>query len=139
MKLLVAFLRLIRWPNLLFIAFTQWLFYFSVVEYLSLKKNIAVPNISLHHLLFYLLIAASVLIAAAGYIINDYFDRHIDAINKPEKVVGNTLKSFPLKSSTLRFPKLPIPAGIFFKWSFFKLKYCRFGNFDQIESENCIF
>ena len=87
MKLFVAFLRLIRWPNLLFIAFTQWLFYFSVVEYLGLEKSITIPNISSHHLLFYLLIAASVVIAAAGYIINDYFDRHIDAINKPEKVV----------------------------------------------------
>ena len=86
MKLLVAFLRLIRWPNLLFIACTQWLFYFSVVDYLRLQK-LTIPDFSTHHLLFYLLILASVMIAAAGYIINDYFDRHIDAINKPAKVV----------------------------------------------------
>jgi 4-hydroxybenzoate polyprenyltransferase len=32
---------------------------------------------------------ASVLIAAAGYIINDYFDLNIDQINKPDKVVVN--------------------------------------------------
>jgi len=32
---------------------------------------------------------ASVLIAAAGYIINDYFDLDIDQINKPDKVVVN--------------------------------------------------
>lgn len=37
--------------------------------------------------LFWILVTASVCIAAAGYIINDYFDFHIDAINKPQKVV----------------------------------------------------
>ena len=93
MKLLVAFLKLIRWPNLLFIAFTQWLFYFSVVDSLRVGISLSIPPVSSHHLLFYLLIAASVLIAAAGYIINDYFDMHIDAINKPDKVVvDKTLK-----------------------------------------------
>jgi 4-hydroxybenzoate polyprenyltransferase len=33
------------------------------------------------------LIAASVLIAAGGYIINDYFDLNIDRVNRPEKLV----------------------------------------------------
>jgi 4-hydroxybenzoate polyprenyltransferase len=37
------------------------------------------------------LIAASVFIAAAGYIINDYFDLNIDQINKPEKNVLNAI------------------------------------------------
>ncbi|KAF0242501.1 MAG: hypothetical protein FD183_352 [Chitinophagaceae bacterium] len=36
---------------------------------------------------------ASVLIAAAGYIINDYFDQNIDHINKPTKVVVNRIIS----------------------------------------------
>jgi len=36
---------------------------------------------------FVLLCLSSVLIAAAGYIINDYFDINIDRINKPGKVV----------------------------------------------------
>ena len=83
MKLIAAFFKLIRWPNLFFIALTQLLFYYCVFEQL-------LPEPSLHpenHLLFYLLIAASVLIAAAGYIINDYFDLQIDTINKPDKVV----------------------------------------------------
>ena len=31
--------------------------------------------------------ASTVLIAAAGYIINDYFDIKIDLINKPREVV----------------------------------------------------
>ena len=87
MKLLVAFLRLIRWPNLLFIAITQWLFYFCVVQSLQLEKTTPFQAGPLQYIHFYLLILASVLIAAAGYIINDYFDMHIDAVNKPARVV----------------------------------------------------
>src|SRR5689334_18193251 len=78
MKLLIAFFRLIRWPNLLFIILTQLLFYYCVYQPLfpvSQPRRLA------------WLIAASVLIAAAGYIINDYFDLNIDQINKPEKNV----------------------------------------------------
>ena len=85
MKLVIAFLRLMRWPNLAFIAITQWLFYFCVIESLQAEKTSSLqPS---QHLLFYLLMTASVLIAAGGYIINDYFDMHIDAVNKPDKVV----------------------------------------------------
>ncbi|MEO6489131.1 MAG: geranylgeranylglycerol-phosphate geranylgeranyltransferase [Ferruginibacter sp.] len=87
MKLISSFLKLIRWPNLLFIAITQWLFYFAVVDSLQINSTTISAAYPFNHLLFYLLIASSVLIAAAGYIINDYFDMHIDAINKPNKVV----------------------------------------------------
>lgn len=38
---------------------------------------------------FIFICLASVLIAAAGYIINDYFDLNIDQVNKPGKVVVN--------------------------------------------------
>ncbi len=82
MKLIAAFLKLIRWPNLFFIALTQCLFYFCVFETMLNQ-----PGYDHKHFLFYLLIAASVAIAAAGYIINDYFDLQIDAVNKPAKVV----------------------------------------------------
>lgn len=36
---------------------------------------------------FLLIVISSVLIAAAGYIINDYFDLNIDQVNKPDKMV----------------------------------------------------
>ena len=78
MRLVSAFFRLIRWPNLMFIALTQILFYFCI--YLPL---FAQP----HTGKMVLLIFASVLIAAAGYIINDYFDLNIDQVNKPTKNV----------------------------------------------------
>ncbi len=93
MKLIVAFLKLIRWPNLFFIAITQWLFYFCVVSSLRLDHVNPVSYSLQHNGLFYLLMLASILIAAAGYIINDYFDLQIDAVNKPDKmVVDKSLK-----------------------------------------------
>ncbi|HPH85221.1 MAG TPA: geranylgeranylglycerol-phosphate geranylgeranyltransferase [Ferruginibacter sp.] len=83
MKLLSAFLRLVRWPNLVFIGLTQWLYFSCVFE--AVIHN---PVETQYPLLpVWLLMAASILIAAGGYIINDYFDMHIDSVNKPDKVV----------------------------------------------------
>lgn len=84
-----AFFQLIRFPNLVFIALTQCLFYFLII----------VPFCTVDgqngHLLqrddFFLLLASSVLIAAAGYIINDYFDIDIDNVNKPDRLIVGKL------------------------------------------------
>lgn len=84
MKTVAAFFRLIRWPNLLFILITQLLFFYCV--YVPLLKEFPTQN---NQLLFYLLVIASVFIAAGGYSINDYFDIQIDIINKPDKIVIN--------------------------------------------------
>lgn len=86
MKLISAFFRLVRWPNLIFIALTQLLFFYCIIlpslpEGYYQQSNKLTPNI------FFLLVVASVLIAAAGYIINDYFDINIDQVNKPDKMV----------------------------------------------------
>lgn len=81
-----AFFRLVRYPNLIFIALTQSLFY------LIIEQNIfSETNGTLSPLLgsndFILLLLSSVAIAAGGYIINDYFDMDIDNVNKPHKLV----------------------------------------------------
>ncbi|MEN9568899.1 MAG: hypothetical protein RL172_130 [Bacteroidota bacterium] len=86
MRLATAFLRLIRWPNLVFIALTQLLFYYCIVQpALSYSQRLYPEQFT--QPLLYLLVLASVLIAAAGYIINDYFDINIDQVNKPAKMV----------------------------------------------------
>lgn len=85
MKLIAAFLRLIRFPNLVFIIITQWLFEWCIYERIYRGDD------SAERLNIFALIGASVCIAAAGYIINDYFDQNIDEINKPDKVVVNRL------------------------------------------------
>ncbi len=82
MALVMPFLRLIRWPNLLFIILTQVLFEYCIY------RQIYAHNVPDHNTFqFVMLVAASVLIAAAGYIINDYFDINIDLVNKPEKMI----------------------------------------------------
>ena len=89
MKLVIAFLKLVRWPNLVIIAVTQVLFYFSLVQPLYHKGIYSHFQI----LNFILLILVSVLIAAAGYIINDYFDLNIDQVNKPKRtIIDKTIK-----------------------------------------------
>lgn len=90
MTVLFAFLRLIRWPNLLFIALTQFLFYHCVVmDAFPVSWRAYLPKGEWY--LFGMLLMASVCIAAAGNIINDYFDMHIDAINKPDKNIVDRL------------------------------------------------
>jgi 4-hydroxybenzoate polyprenyltransferase len=93
MKTLAAFFRLIRWPNLLFIVLTQMLFRYFMLPFVYLESHNEYENIKLSENLFYLLVLASVCIAAAGYIINDYFDENIDQVNKSSKViVGKFIK-----------------------------------------------
>lgn len=86
MYFLRPFFQLVRWPNLLFIAVTQVLFHYCIVLP-SAVGNINTFQLKLTTPLFWLLALSSICIAAAGYIINDYFDINIDQINKPQKMV----------------------------------------------------
>lgn len=88
MNIVSAFFKLARWPNLFFIAVTQILFRFFVLNFVYKGSGAGfVENIKLSLPLFYWLVFASISIAAAGYIINDYFDVNIDRINKPGKLI----------------------------------------------------
>jgi 4-hydroxybenzoate polyprenyltransferase len=87
MKAMAAFFRLIRWPNLLFIVLTQMLFRYFILPFVYLNPHAGYEGIKLSENLFYLLVTASVCIAAAGYIINDYFDVNIDQVNKSSRVI----------------------------------------------------
>ena len=78
------YLRLIRWKNLLIIFFTQLFVWTCVIRPI---QHFAHAEFLLHFANFLLLSFSTILIAGAGYIINDYFDIRIDIINKPEKMV----------------------------------------------------
>ena len=90
-------LRLVRIVNLLLIAATQY-----ALRFFILKPSIAVNNetfrvssfrLQLSELDFFMVVMATVLIAAGGYVINDYFDRKTDLINRPGQVlVGRLIK-----------------------------------------------
>jgi 4-hydroxybenzoate polyprenyltransferase len=96
----MPWLQLIRWKNLLIILLTQFLAWWSVVRP-------EVPAVlSLFH--FTLLALSTVLVAAAGYIINDYFDIKIDVMNKPDKVVLERI--IPRKHAIIAHAALNIAA-----------------------------
>lgn len=80
----MIWLRLIRWNNLFIILLTQLLVWACVL--IPLRKWSDGPFL-LNGINFSLLCLSTILIAAAGYIINDYFDIKIDAINRPEKAI----------------------------------------------------
>jgi 4-hydroxybenzoate polyprenyltransferase len=87
-----AFIKLVRIDNLLVIALTMF-----AIRYGMVKSIIAYVYPTLHlnlsFLDFSLLVLSTLLIAAAGYIINDYFDIKTDRINKPEKLyIDNGVK-----------------------------------------------
>lgn len=85
MRLLAHFFTLVRLRNLVFIGLTQSLFYFCIIRPQADNHPGAVASMGIAELA--ILIAASVLIAAGGYVINDYFDRDIDSVNRPETAV----------------------------------------------------
>jgi len=90
MNLVGAFIKMIRLPNLFFIVLTQILFHTAVLDTILLPLGTG-PSIDGWN--FILLVVSSVLIAAAGYIINDYFDINIDQINKPTANVVDKIVS----------------------------------------------
>jgi 4-hydroxybenzoate polyprenyltransferase len=71
-----SLLKLTRFGNLVIIGITQYFTAAFLVDRSTLDDG-----------RLFLLSVSTVLIAAAGYIINDYYDVKIDYINKPERVV----------------------------------------------------
>jgi 4-hydroxybenzoate polyprenyltransferase len=69
---------------LLIIALTMYLLRYFVVQPLLEFYGF---ELQLSHLHFFLLVFSTMLLSAAGYIINDYYDKDADAINKPDKVI----------------------------------------------------
>jgi len=74
------YLKLIRYQNLLLLAFMQLIFRFGFLKY----QNV---YLYLSNTQYLLLVLATIMIAAAGYIINDIMDQETDHINKPGKMV----------------------------------------------------
>ncbi len=79
METIKNFSKLIRINNLIIIAATQVFAYYFLSPSISLAQLFE-PN-------FIALLTLTFLVAAAGYIINDYMDVMLDLVNKPEKVI----------------------------------------------------
>lgn len=80
--MLKIFLHIIRWPNLAMVALIQYLIYLRL---LSSDHSLMALND------FICLCLITILIAASGYVINDYYDSDIDSVNRPDRwIAGNT-------------------------------------------------
>ncbi len=82
-RLVRAVPGLVRWPNLAIMLLSM-----------VLVRALLLPGQPLGVVLaprYGLLVLAALLVAAAGYIINDYYDVKIDAINRPDRLVVGTV------------------------------------------------
>jgi len=79
-----AFAQLVRWPNLLIVAATQYAMRYLIIEPFLRINDFSLQLDNFH---FLLLVLSTVFITAAGYVINDYFDTRPDRMNKPAKVI----------------------------------------------------
>ncbi|MEZ4722342.1 MAG: geranylgeranylglycerol-phosphate geranylgeranyltransferase [Flavobacteriales bacterium] len=84
----LAYLKLIRWPILVLIAVIQY-----ATRHFVIEPMLAINGYGLimTERQFLWLVISTVLIAAGGYAINDYFDAKIDRVNKPKTVVLDRL------------------------------------------------
>jgi len=101
-------MQLIRLPNLLIIILTQ---YFTAIFLVGMNDPyswyLLDPNL-------FLMTSSTILIAAAGYIINDYYDIKIDYINRPQKVVvGKRIKRRIALVTHITFSFFGILIGVF--------------------------
>ena len=129
------FLRLTRPLNLLIIVATMLLMRYGVIgghlerglQVLLLQLDVPVERSELvidpgfgpqmPASLFALLMLSTVLIAAAGNVINDYFDTRIDRINKPgEVIVGRTVKRRVAMTAHLVMSGIGLVLGAFVAW-----------------------
>ena len=84
-----AVLRVVRIQNLFIVAGTMYLMRFFVMHPLLMQRGM---ELQMPEWLFLCLTLATVMITAAGYVINDYFDTRTDIINRPDTVVvGRTI------------------------------------------------
>ncbi|NLI23611.1 MAG: UbiA family prenyltransferase [Bacteroidales bacterium] len=83
-----TYLRLVRLPNLMMIAFTMYAMRFLIVRPQLLLYGMDLQFSEAH---FALLVVSVLFITAAGYVINDYFDAPVDMINRPSRVMLSRL------------------------------------------------
>lgn len=95
------FLALIRLPNLFIVALTMLLMRYAIIRPLLGAMPVTMADdpflvtrmaLQVSWIDFLVLVMATVLITAAGYVINDYFDIRTDIINRGNIIVGNTIR-----------------------------------------------
>ncbi|MEI8049162.1 MAG: geranylgeranylglycerol-phosphate geranylgeranyltransferase [Bacteroidota bacterium] len=99
-------INMLRVPNLLMIALLFFILRYLVFIPVYVAYSIKTGITNLH---FQLMVVATILIASAGYIANDYFDVETDSINKPQKqYIGKQLTSGGTLAMALAFSLLAV-------------------------------
>ncbi|MBC7391650.1 MAG: geranylgeranylglycerol-phosphate geranylgeranyltransferase [Opitutaceae bacterium] len=109
---LKALFKLVRWPNLILVLLTQYIVFAFIVKNRETEISSFLPSIA-----FFILSVGTLFIAAAGYIINDYYDIKIDLVNKPGRIVIGriiTRRQALLIHSILNFSAIGL--GLFLSW-----------------------
>ena len=124
---MLPFLKLIRLPNLLIMAFTQYMVrWFLIIPLIDLKKydlDFSLLDVQMTELDFFLLVLSTVMIGAAGYIINDYFDIRIDEVNRPEtNMVGKGVKRRVAMAAHMTLNIIGAFIGIYLSWKYHLLR-----------------
>jgi 4-hydroxybenzoate polyprenyltransferase len=109
MTILSDFLKLIRFKNLVIIVLTQLLVKYVLINPFSFK-------VSLNNFDFCLLALSTLLIAAAGNIINDYFDIKVDRLNNRNVIIGQTIKRRSAIALHISFSAIGIFIGFYLAW-----------------------
>ncbi|WP_462318821.1 geranylgeranylglycerol-phosphate geranylgeranyltransferase [Marinilabilia sp.] len=104
---MMALLNLVRYKNLIIIVLMQCLLRYGLLIPVLHHYGVS-PELS--HVKFGLLVLATVLLAASGYVINNYFDVSIDRINRPDNVVVG--RQIPRRTALLLHVILTI-TGVF--------------------------
>ena len=118
MNNIIPFFKLIRLKNLIIVALTQVLIKFSLI-------NPFLDNLMLSSNQFFLLVLATILITASGYIINDIYDVKTDKINKEDKrIIGKSITSRNAITWYIIFNSLGIGIGTYIAYLVKQPYYC---------------
>ena len=108
----MKYLKLVRFQNLLAMVLIQYLLRYSILIPTYGKANV------LEDLDFFLLVLSIILIAAGGYIINDYFDIQVDTENqKDEVLVGRSIKRRVALMLHILFTLIGVLLGFYIAYS----------------------
>lgn len=118
MNTFIAFIKLIRLPNLLIVALTQYVIRFAIMLPILKATTSDIEGFDLTlqmtELDFFLLSLSTVMVAAAGYIINDYFDVKVDRVNRPNSIiVGKYIKRRVCMGAHIVISGIAILIGIY--------------------------
>src|SRR6476620_11450887 len=104
---MIAFLKLIRYKNLLMLALMQLVLRFGFLK----LQNIP---LALNDWQYLLLIFSTITIAGGGYLINNIFDQETDEINQPDNaLLGKSISETTAYNAYIALNILGVGAGFY--------------------------